>query len=847
MRLTCHCLFCFGVLLLGLWSPPALSAISVNHESSLSLSPQIAWCQSKPSVNIEQIVSGQCQFSSTSQKALARGISRDAFWLRFTLTNPSTHEIERWLQIGHPRLQLLSLYQANADGSWHRTDTGMSVPTSKRPIASTHPMLPITLASGESGIYYLRVVSESAIHLEATLWEPIAQLRYQQGKELFQVLALGGLMLATVFTLMVFYKLRDRTYLYFGATLFFEIFQDMGYTGVLQAYLWPDTLPFPLEIQAIFIGLTLIFFTLFVRSFLEIHNYQGTLNRLLILSTIGILLSTLWACFFNYGEAIQTLPLAVIGMISSCLGLFVLAWRGGYRSASYLVVSFCILMLMLVYRALVAYGVFSYSIVQSFGFSWYFLFTTPLILAGTLKRSEEFHEAFIQSRADVAARISFMAKMSHEFRSPLNTILGYAELQERGIQNSTAKDSAAEIKRSGRHLLSMIDEILEHSRGEAGQLQLEPEPINWFSFLSMLEQTTAMMVQHGSNRFQMIKKGEMPVAIIIDERRLRQVLDNLLSNANRYTDHGQITLLCESSLIDNTYCQLNFSVQDTGAGIAPNEFETILQPFVRGAVGKSSGIDGNGMGLAIVQQLLGLMGSQIHIDSKLGKGSVFSFSIQCALASNVASHAQFNGRSLTKTYTVLLVDDDLNNQNLLRLLLVNFGFKVLIASSANDAKQYLGDQVDLVVSDQFMAHGDGWNVLQDWWVKKVPVILLSAAPPKRPEHLPDQFQFSFIHLKPFDIDALLADISEVLAIEWQTDHSSSCIKAENTLIKPPLEMLSPLKAMIDNGAVTDIGDWLNKFRAEHPEYRDYCDVAMNACLALDFKTLIKLVTDDSTD
>lgn len=93
-------------------------------------------------------------------------------------------------------------------------------------------------------------------------------------------------------------------------------------------------------------------------------------------------------------------------------------------------------------------------------------------------------------------------------------------------------------------------------------------------------------------------------------------------------------------------------------------------------------------------------------------------------------------------------------------------------------------------------------------------------------------------VKPFDMDGLLADISEALAIEWQTNHSSSSIKAEKTLIKPPFEMLSPLKAMIDNDAVTDISDWLNKFRAEHPEYRDYCEVAMNACLVLDFKTLI---------
>lgn len=847
MRSARYAFFCLVMFVLGLWPRVALAVIDVSNASQLSLLSQIEWCQSKPSVNIEQIANGACQFSKASKNDLARGISQNAFWLRFSLSNLSAHDAERWLQIGHPRLQLLSLYQANSNGGWHRSDTGMSVPASKRVVATTHPMLPITLAAGESRTYYVRVVSESSIHLEATLWEPIAQLRYQQGKELFQVLAWGGLMLATVFTLMVFYKLREKTYLYFGATLFFEIFQDMGYTGVLQAYLWPAGVPFPLEIQAIFIGLMLIFFALFVRSFLEKNNYQGTLNRILLLSVAGILLSMIWACFFSYGEAIRILPIAGIGMISSCFGLFIIAWHGGYRPAGFVALSFCILILMLIYRALVVYGVFPYSIIQSFGFSWYFLLITPLILAGTLKRTEEFHEAFIQSRADLTARIRFMAKMSHELRSPLNTILGYAELQERGIQNTSYKANATEIKRSGHHLLSMIDEILEHSRGEAGQLKLEPEPIHWLSFLSTLEQSITMMVQSGSNHFEMVIEGEMPSAIVVDERRLHQVLDNLLSNANRYTEHGKITLICQSSKLDSAYCQLDFSVQDSGAGIAADEIKAIFQPFERGTAGRASGVDGSGMGLAIVRQLLALMGSEIYVRSELGKGSRFSFSLKCALANNVKAKHIVDGRHLSKIYTLLLVDDDVNNRQLLSLLLADFGFNVLMASSGNDAKRHLRDQVNLVITDQFMENGDGWSVLQDWWAQKVPVILLSAASPQRPKSLTSQLQFSGIHLKPFDIDDLLANISEDLAIEWLTGNESVFLTTENEPPKPPVKLLAPLKTLIDEGAVTDMKDWLEKFGAEHPEYLVFCGIAIKACLAVNFKTLRQLVADDRTD
>jgi signal transduction histidine kinase/ActR/RegA family two-component response regulator len=490
------------------------------------------------------------------------------------------------------------------------------------------------------------------------------------------------------------------------------------------------------------------------------------------------------------------------------------------------------------------YGAFPYSFILSLGFSWYFMLITPLILAGTLKRTEEFRDGLLRARADVDARIKFMAQMSHEFRSPLNTILGYAELQERGIQNTSPQANATEIKRSGRHLLSMIDEILEHSRGEAGQLKLELAPVNLNTFIAAICQSTEMMVAARGNQFQFIQDGIMPPTVIIDQRRLRQVLDNLLSNANRYSLDGKIKLHCHASPMANNRSQLSFAVQDNGVGIETNELNFIFKPFMRGSAGKTSGIDGTGMGLAIVQQLLHLMNSQIKVESTLSKGSLFKFSIVCDLADDQNIDVNPTFGKLEKAYKILIVDDDQTNINLLTLLLTNYGFNIVTANSGNVARHYLDADVALVITDQFMADGDGWLVLQDWSTRNMPVILLSAAPALRPSNLADHVRFSCILMKPFDAEELLASITKALKIQWlPTKLHETPILLE--VIVPPQDKLLHLKALIEAGAVTEIKEWLEAFTQKHPEYSDFCAKISKANDMLDFDMLRKLTA--STD
>lgn len=449
----------------------------------------------------------------------------------------------------------------------------------------------------------------------------------------------------------------------------------------------------------------------------------------------------------------------------------------------------------------------------------------------------------ISLQQDSHARMKFLAQMSHEFRTPLNTVLGYAELLQRGSARVSVQEGTAAIKNSSRHLLGMIDDILDHVRGESEQISLRVAAVHWGNFIKSLEQSASVMLLDRGNHFQLILEGDMPQAVMIDELRLQAVLNNLLSNANRYTQDGSITFTCASAAVDSGHRRFTFTVSDTGQGIAADEQKCIFQPFVRGTAGKSSGIDGIGMGLVIAQQLVALMGGEIRVDSKPGRGSRFSFSIVCELAGAMPQPSSIPEHAVAlKAHKILVVEDDENSRNLLSTLFADYGFSVVTAKSGNDARQFLNGEIDLVITDQFMTDGDGWSVLKDWSARNIPLILLSAASPDRPEGLPETLRFASAQLKPFDANTLLSTIGEILAVEWVTTKDEVHDEQADIIQRPPMELLAPLKLMIEQGAVTDITEWLENFSLQHQEYSSYAARIATANLTLDFKELRRLTT-----
>jgi PAS domain S-box-containing protein len=221
------------------------------------------------------------------------------------------------------------------------------------------------------------------------------------------------------------------------------------------------------------------------------------------------------------------------------------------------------------------------------------------------------------------AKSEFLATMSHELRTPLNAVLGYAQILARDTTlTARQRDRLTVIHQSGEHLLTLINEALDVAKIEAGKLGLEPSVVALATFLATIREIILIKAQEKGLDLIWNVAPDLPQAIYTDERRLRQVLLNLLANAVKFTDHGQVRL----SITPAGPARLRFRVQDTGIGMSADQLQRLFQPFEQvGEERRRTG--GTGLGLAISRSLVRLMGADIEVESELGEGSTFWFEL----------------------------------------------------------------------------------------------------------------------------------------------------------------------------------------------------------------------------
>ena len=366
--------------------------------------------------------------------------------------------------------------------------------------------------------------------------------------------------------------------------------------------------------------------------------------------------------------------------------------------------------------------------------------------------AREYEAQLEAERTANQAKSLFFSSVSHDIRTPLNAIIGFSELLERGVPDETERTHyISSIRSSGKVLARLVDDILDLSKLESGKLEIIEEPTD-VPTLAREVIAACEVVRARKSLALRSEIGEMPW-VSVDPQRVRQILFNLLSNAYKYTDKGTVTV--RVGWQDGT---LTLSVADTGKGISEENISRILQPFVQ--LADRNHRDGTGLGLPICQRLAALMGGKLEIASKVGEGSTFTVTIpNVKTVAPPAKHLEDCAHLGHTPSRVLVVDDSPVNRAVLKAMLAKIGVaEVVMAQNGREALAVLEGNCDfdIVLSDLWMPEMDGYGLVNairaDARFSRLPVYLLTADVEARSQ--PEASGFTGILLKPITLEKL---------------------------------------------------------------------------------------------
>jgi signal transduction histidine kinase len=477
-------------------------------------------------------------------------------------------------------------------------------------------------------------------------------------------------------------------------------------------------------------------------------------------------------------------------------------------------------------------------------------------------------ESIVKLTETNRAKNDFLARISHDLRTPLTTILGYSDFLARDTRMAQHNGELSVIHRNAHHLLSLIDELFEFARNEIGPNRIKPIPLYFQSLIDHVIQQAEALAQESGNRAVLEQHGQMPQVVVLDPVPVRRVLFNLLANAAKFTRNGTLTLRVSAGAVDAgeaetpEHQELLFEVIDTGVGIDPAEQERIFEPFYR-AVAVTGGTTGSGLGLAICRQWAQAMGGSIKVTSIPERGSCFSFRLTCPLASeadidiaDTACPPEIDGAGRR----ILLAEDIADIRHYLTDLLTGAGFTVTAAANGREALLCAGQsEVPLaaVITDQTMPEMDGWSLLSALRLRydpALPVILLSATPAQPPEDWPVHMQFDASLLKPVDSGRLLGTLARLLKLSSQQADAAPARQPQSVLATTatisPGEMLLPNDARLkefqtwaERGALSTLEVEATELAEKHPEYAAFACFVLTRARALDLKSLAAYCAD----
>lgn len=714
------------------------------------------------------------------------GFTDHQYWVRFTLSNKSSISKKLFLETARPITDLADFYNLNSGQVVEIIRNGDSYPFHQRKISHRNLLFPITLLPNSTGSFYLHLKSDGeVINLPLTIHDSVSLIESTFQDQLVFGIFYGILLLAGITYLFFYYGIKEKSFVLYVAYVVSIGLLHSSLDGYFFQYILQSPGWFADRSLLIFATFSAILLNRYNQVYVGVRSFSRGLDYTFNGINISLLMLLISILLIDEGRPLYYPLVNGLGFLGVILIITSIVL--GYVKRKPVDIFFALGITSLTI-GFITFILNNFSLIEnSFitenasklgtGLEVIFLSLSMANRIRILRNEKEKAQSLALQRSEESNEIKshFLSNMSHELRTPLNAILGLSQSIMKEISDERIKENLEVIKYSSVSLLSSIDDILDYSKIEKGELNLVQKPFDLQKSLTEIKALTYQQARDKGLIFSYEENIELPKRIVGDALRFRQILNNILHNAIKFTPSGKVKLQVTQLEEIGENQQLTFKISDTGVGITPEKLDRIFESFIQEQIDDKRKFGGFGLGLCIVKALTDLYQGSVAIESKPGVGTTVDVKLTFRKAQEEPFESiKKDAKTILKGKSILVVEDNPVNQLVIKSILRKWeGITFDFAGHGIEALDRLNSKsFDLILMDLQMPEMDGYEATEAIRKgqggkkhTKIPIIAVTADTAEKSKIHANAAGMDDYMTKPVDAELLLEKVLKAFYLE----------------------------------------------------------------------------------